>query len=88
LGIIAGLVTWVVILIHQLIKSVKDLKRKLYSAEHDIKTLHLNQKVLQLLVKEIRRDLIVYGEIKKSRHKALSGERQEETGEAKIPRTF
>ena len=58
---------------------MKEVKRKLYIANNDIRTLHTNQKMLQSLVKEIRKDLLVYGEIKKSRNKAVSTERQEES---------
>ena len=63
--------------VRKLTKRNEELKRKLHSTDHDIKTLHSNQKELQSLIKEIRKDLLVYGEIKKSRTKAISFERPE-----------
>jgi septal ring factor EnvC (AmiA/AmiB activator) len=61
-------------------KQFQDLNRKYLNTDRDIKTLHTNQKVLQSLIKEIRKDLILYGEIKKSRTKAIAFEKTEKEG--------
>jgi len=73
---------WLWFLTHQLRKQRDQLlehKRRLNLADKDIKTLHFNQRVLQSLVKEMRRDLLLYGEIKKSRNKTFPVEKPEES---------
>lgn len=52
-------------------KQFRDYHRKLYLLDHDIKTLHSNQKVLQSSIKELHKDLRIYGEVKKSRIKTI-----------------
>ena len=77
-----GVVLWLGFLTYHLSKQRNYLlehQRKLNLADHDIKTLHHNQKVLQSTIKEMRRDLLLYGEIKKSRSKTLSIEGPEES---------
>src|SRR5487761_2211443 len=59
-------------------QQLRDHARKLYSADHDIKTLHVNQKVLQSSIKELRKDLKVYGEIKRSKDKYIFPEKTDE----------
>ena len=51
---------------------VKDFNRRLNLLNRDIKTLHQNQKVLQSSIKDIYKDLKVYGEIKRSRINTIS----------------
>ena len=59
-------------------KELVDLRRKNISTDRDIKTLHLNQKVLQSTIKELHRDLKIYGEVKKSKVRFLSETPEEE----------
>lgn len=59
---------------------LKDAERKLYLADRDIKTLHRNQKMLQSSVKEIYRDLKIYGEIKRARITSGPSEKEEGQG--------
>ena len=58
-------------------KQFVDLNRKYFNLNNDIKTLHLNQKMLQSIIKEMRKDLMLYGEIKKSRSKSIAFEKTE-----------
>lgn len=59
-------------------KKIQELIKKLYSNDRDIKTLHFNQKMLQSSIKELRRDLKIYGEIKRSKDKCISSEKTDE----------
>ena len=59
-------------------QQLKDHARKLYSADHDIKTLHFNQRMLQSSIKELRRDLKIYGEIKRFKDKIIYAEKADE----------
>ena len=56
---------------------LKEAERKLYLADRDIKTLHGNQKMLQSSLKEIYKDLKIYGEIKRARIKSGPSEKEE-----------
>ena len=71
-------IIWLLFRNKNLRRQLTEYKRRLNLVDNDIRTLHFNQKVLSSLVKEIRRDLLVYGEIKKSKNKAASFEKQEE----------
>lgn len=72
---------WLLFLTRQTRKlkdQIIDHKKKLYSADRDIKTLHFNQKVLQSNIKDLRKDLKIYGEVKNSKVKNIFNEIQEE----------
>lgn len=56
---------------------VKKYERKLYSLDRDIKTLHTNQKMLQSSIKEIYKDLKIYGEIKRAKINSGISEKEE-----------
>lgn len=79
LSLNCGVTVWLLFKNKNLTRISAGYKVRLNLVDHDIKTLHHNQKVLQSLVKEMRKDLLIYGEIKKSRTKAISIERQEES---------
>lgn len=59
-------------------KEITILNRKIILADRDIKTLHFNQKVLQSTIKELHKDLKVYGEIKKSKVRFIQETPEEE----------
>lgn len=61
-----------------------DAGKKLYSNDRDIKTLHFNQKVLYSSIKELRKDLKTYGEVKKSRTRQLLAEKDEAWPEQEV----
>ena len=78
---VIGLITYIAFTEYRLLlmrKLFRDHHRKINLADKDIRTLHGNQKLLHSSIKELHKDLRVYGQIKKSRVKAFS---QVETGE-------
>lgn len=56
---------------------LKDYHKRLNLLKRDIKTLHQNQKVLQSSIKDIYKDLKVYGEIKRARINTISESEKE-----------
>lgn len=59
-------------------KKMDGLSKQIILVDRDIKTLHLNQKVLQSTIKELHKELKVYGEVKKSRVRFLQETPEEE----------
>ncbi len=59
-------------------KETEFLKRKTILIDRDIKTLHFNQKVLQSTVRDLHKDLRIYGEVKKSKIRGIFNETAEE----------
>jgi len=51
---------------------LKDYNKRLNLLNRDIKTLHLNQKMLQSSIKDLYKDLKIYGEIKRARINTIS----------------
>jgi hypothetical protein len=74
-----GSVIWLLFINKKLKSKLLEHQKRLNVSDKDIISLHFNQRVLQSIIKEIRKDLLIYGEIKKSRNKAISFEKQEES---------
>lgn len=73
---------WWLHLSHNILKKeCADIRQKINLNNRDINTLHFNQKVLQSTVRELHKELKIYGEIKRSRVKRLVGEKEEEKKE-------
>ena len=52
-------------------KQIEIFNKRIISIDRDIKTLHFNQKMLQSTIRELHKDLKIYGEIKKSKIRFL-----------------
>jgi hypothetical protein len=70
--------------LHLMRKKLLEHHRKFYSADKDIRTLHGNQKLLHSSIKELHKDLRIYGEVKKSRVKTFSQAEAREEGTGTI----